>query len=154
VASLPVFHLLGRPYYQGGEAALLAWLGAAPKSGRAVHVANVHSVVTGLWDPELARSQAGAALSLPDGRPLSLAGKLLGCWEARQQRGPDLLLASARKHGGLRHYFLGGEAGVAQAVAEQLRRQARGLRVAGVESPPFRELSAAEVRALAGRLRR
>jgi N-acetylglucosaminyldiphosphoundecaprenol N-acetyl-beta-D-mannosaminyltransferase len=41
-------------------------------------------------------------------------------------------------------YFLGGEPGVAQACADKLAELYPGLRIAGVESPPFRQLTADE----------
>ena len=154
--ALPVFHVLGRPYYIGAEAPALAWLLRRERRPRPVNVANVHTAVTGLWDADLAQAQSAAALSLADGRPLSLAGKLLGCWQARQLRGPDLMLSSAKagRTKGTRHYFLGGEAGVAKAVVTRLRQLAPGLQVAGQESPPFRPLSDADCKRIVARLRR
>lgn len=155
-AELPFFSVLGRRFYLGDEAAALEWLLAPSRSPRAVCVANVHTLVSSLWDKELAMAQESAALSLPDGRPLSLAGKLLGAWEARQLRGPDLMLSAAKAGAarGTRHYFYGGAAGVAEAVAAKLKGLVPGLKVAGAESPPFSPLSDAGLKALAARLKR
>jgi N-acetylglucosaminyldiphosphoundecaprenol N-acetyl-beta-D-mannosaminyltransferase len=123
---------------------------------RVACVANVHTLVSGLWDRDLGRVQEEAELSLADGRPLSLAGAFEGAWEARQLRGPDLMLSLAQK--GLarnaRHYFFGGMPGQPEAVAQALKAKASGLKVSGAESPPFRDLSDAELVALVARLRR
>jgi N-acetylglucosaminyldiphosphoundecaprenol N-acetyl-beta-D-mannosaminyltransferase len=148
--------VLGRPYYRGGEADCLAWLLKREARPRPVHVANVHTAVTAFWDPELRRSQDDAALSLADGRPLSLAAKLLGCWEAAQLRGPDLMLSAAKagRRAGTRHYFYGGMEGVAADVAARLKTDAPGLRVTGHESPPFRRLEDGELKRLVARLKR
>ena len=43
-----------------------------------------------------------------------------------------------------RHFFYGGEPGVAERLAELLRRRFPAVQIAGVFSPPFRPLSAAE----------
>jgi N-acetylglucosaminyldiphosphoundecaprenol N-acetyl-beta-D-mannosaminyltransferase len=53
-------------------------------------------------------------------------------------------LAQRASENGWGIYFLGGETGVAQRCADKLVRLYPGLPVAGVESPPFRELTAEE----------
>lgn len=64
----------------------------------------------------------------------------------RRVCGPDLLVevCTASVDIGLRHYFYGGAKGVAEDVARELRAVLPELHVAGVESPPFRPLTAAE----------
>jgi N-acetylglucosaminyldiphosphoundecaprenol N-acetyl-beta-D-mannosaminyltransferase len=119
-------------------------------------VANVHTVVTGLWDPLLRQAQEGAAFSVPDGRPLYWAARLKGYGSARQVRGPALMRESLRMGVGrrVRHFFFGGDAGVAEAAAKRMEREIPGLRVAGTESPPFRALTAGEERRVQAKLRR
>jgi N-acetylglucosaminyldiphosphoundecaprenol N-acetyl-beta-D-mannosaminyltransferase len=148
--------VLGRAYYQGGEARLLAWLLRRERMPRVVHVANVHTAISSIWDAELSCSQDEADLSLADGRPLSLAGKLLGCWNAEQLRGPDLMLSAALqgRASRTRHFYFGGAPGVAAATAAKIKALAPGIQVAGHASPPFRALSDAEVKALIQRLKR
>lgn len=150
------FSLLGRRFFAGSLEEAQAWLLKASKEPRAVCVANVHTLVLGLFDTELGQAQSEAALSLPDGKPLSLAGKLEGCWQAAQLRGPDLMLslAQAGVAAKARHYYFGGHPGAAKKAAQRLGALVPGLQVSGVESPPFRELSDAELKALIGRLKR
>lgn len=153
---LAVFHVLGGAYYLGQARSFLAWLLKPNNASRTVHVANVHTVVLGLWDKELAAAQRGATMKLADGRPLSLAAKILGCWQGEQLRGPDLMLSAAEAGAakGMRHFYLGGAPGVAKAVARQLQGRVPGLKVVGSASPPYHALSERELRALAARLRR
>jgi N-acetylglucosaminyldiphosphoundecaprenol N-acetyl-beta-D-mannosaminyltransferase len=153
-SSAPTGHFGIAP--EVGVGAELARPRQRPNIPRVVCVANVHTLVAGLWDRELREAQESADLSLADGRPLSLAGKFLGAWEARQLRGPDLMLSAAKAglKRGARHYYYGGGPGVAAGVAAKLKSAVPGLKVAGAESPPFRALSDAELRALAARLKR
>jgi N-acetylglucosaminyldiphosphoundecaprenol N-acetyl-beta-D-mannosaminyltransferase len=64
--------------------------------------------------------------------------------------GPDLMLAvcDAGRLRGLRHYFYGGKPGVADELAASLRARYPGLDVVGTHTPPFRELTGAELAAL------
>ncbi|WP_182871183.1 WecB/TagA/CpsF family glycosyltransferase [Rhodopirellula sp. JC639] len=93
--------------------------------------------------PEITRD---ADLILADGQPI--------VW--RSQLGPDplpqrvagsemihkLACRAGQKQWGV--YFLGGASGVAEACAKRLARDYPGMRIAGIESPPFRALSEAE----------
>jgi N-acetylglucosaminyldiphosphoundecaprenol N-acetyl-beta-D-mannosaminyltransferase len=56
-----------------------------------------------------------------------------------------------RAHG-LRHFFYGGQPGVADALADRLMAQFPGLRVADSYCPPFQELSPAEDAEIVGRI--
>ena len=152
----PGFLVFGQAYFVGSLQDLLAWLLDRKREPRPVHVANVHTAVSALSDPALRLAQAEASLRLPDGRPLYLAGKALGAWEVRHLRGPDVMLAAAQSglKGGTRHYFYGGAEGVAAAVAARLKREARGLQVAGHESPPMGPLDPLALKRLAAKLKR
>ncbi|MDA0657352.1 MAG: WecB/TagA/CpsF family glycosyltransferase [Planctomycetota bacterium] len=52
-----------------------------------------------------------------------------------------------------RIYFLGGAPGVAASAAEKLQQRYPGLEIAGVESPPFRQLTSAEESDMIDRIR-
>jgi N-acetylglucosaminyldiphosphoundecaprenol N-acetyl-beta-D-mannosaminyltransferase len=64
--------------------------------------------------------------------------------------GPDLMLAvcDAGRATGLRHYFYGGGPGVAAELAQKMTERFPGLIVAGIFTPPFRELNANEFAAM------
>lgn len=93
-------------------------------------------------DPEFRRILNESWLTTPDGMPLVW----LGPPAVERVYGPDLLLAvcDAGREKGLRHYFYGGHAGVAEELGRRLSERFPGLKVAGTFSPPFRDLSEAE----------
>jgi N-acetylglucosaminyldiphosphoundecaprenol N-acetyl-beta-D-mannosaminyltransferase len=64
--------------------------------------------------------------------------------------GPDLMEEVCRRSAetGIRHFFYGGKPGVADELAEQLRRRFEGIKVVGTFAPPFRPLEGAEQIAL------
>ena len=118
-------------------------------------VCTVHTMLECVDDQEMARIVDGAALALPDGMPLVWLGRLAG-HPVRRVYGPDLLRAccEAGLDRGWRHYFYGGKEGVAARLAGRLEREHEALEVAGVESPPFRPLSAQESAATVERIDR
>src|SRR5437879_11504393 len=85
-------------------------------------------------------------LVVPDGISLVWLGRLEGHSLRRRLYGPDLLLAFCEQSAGqgYRHFFYGGEPGVAERLAESLKTRFPVLNVVGTFSPPFRPLSAKE----------
>lgn len=114
-----------------------------------VITANLNYVMLHHDRPELHPVTADADLILADGQPI--------VWQSRRgshplpQRvaGSEMIfhLAERASERGWGIYFLGGEDGVAQACADRLQQRFPGMRIAGVESPPFRELTAEEQQA-------
>lgn len=108
---------------------------------------NAFTVIAAHDSPAMADVVNQSTLSVPDGMPL--------VWLGRRQRhsvervyGPDLMLALCERGEplGLRHYFYGGAEGVNERLAERLSERFPRLIVAGMYSPPFRELGAEEER--------
>lgn len=106
-----------------------------------------HGLVEAQRDPELRKSFNTAWFTTPDGMPLVWLGRAAG-HRLERVYGPDLLLAAcdAGRACGSRHYFLGGQPGVAQTLAEKLRARLPGLEVAGAFTPPFRPLTPGELK--------
>jgi N-acetylglucosaminyldiphosphoundecaprenol N-acetyl-beta-D-mannosaminyltransferase len=128
---------------------------AAEGGGRAVHLCNAWTLALARRDPGYAAAVDRGDLNLPDGTPLTWVGRRAGCRQLhRRVYGPDLLVATARagRAEGLRHYLYGSSPPVAAAMARRLAELAPGIRIAGVESPPFRPLDAAEEVELAERV--
>lgn len=111
-----------------------------------VCITGVHGVMESQADPELRRIHNRAGLVTPDGMPLVWLGRWQGHRQMARVYGPDLMLAvcehSLRR--GYRHYFYGGEEGVAEELAARLKERFPGLQVAGHYSPPFRPLTESE----------
>ena len=107
---------------------------------------SMHGIVEAQHDPSFKEILNSTDLVVPDGMPLVWLGRRQGHLLRRRVYGPDLLLAcceeSAEK--GYRHFFYGGEPGVANRLAAALKARFPGLNVVGTCSPPFRPLSAEE----------
>ncbi|WP_438480124.1 WecB/TagA/CpsF family glycosyltransferase [Oleiharenicola lentus] len=89
-------------------------------------------------------------LTTPDGMPLVWLGRWHGHKSITRVYGPDILLAAcdAGRRTDLKHYFYGGNDGVAESLREKLCARFPGLLVVGTFTPPFRALSETELAAL------
>ena len=115
-----------------------------------VTITNPHSVMMCSRDTEMWKATEKASMTLPDGVGIVLAARLLGYPHNGRATGPMLMLKLCdwgRGHG-YRHYFYGGDEGVAEKLRVKLCREYPGLQVAGTYSPPFRPLSPKEDRAI------
>jgi len=111
-------------------------------NGGYICVADVHSVVEALGDPQHRKALNGASLTVADGMPLVWMGRLRGSRSIGRVYGPDFLLAmcDASMERGWRHFFYGGRPGIADRLATQLVERFPGLQIAGTYTPPFRPL--------------
>lgn len=115
-------------------------------AGDYICVSNVHTTVTAFEDPEYMNVQNGAIMAIPDGGPLSYVGQKRGFQDMQRTTGPSLMdeifKISAQK--GYRHYFYGSTEETLTVMAEKLKEKYPGICIAGMYSPPFRELTAKE----------
>ncbi|MCG8653789.1 MAG: WecB/TagA/CpsF family glycosyltransferase [Pirellulales bacterium] len=97
-----------------------------------------------------------ADLILADGQPIVWRSRLNRASLPERVAGSELIyfLASRARDAGWGIYFLGGKPGVAATCAKRLVELFPGLKIAGVESPPFRELTDQEREEQAARIRR
>jgi N-acetylglucosaminyldiphosphoundecaprenol N-acetyl-beta-D-mannosaminyltransferase len=125
-------------------ARILAW--GRDRQSRFVTFSNVHVVTTGSRDEDYGRVLAGADLALPDGAPVAWMLRRLGFPGQPRLAGPDLtwLLCGRCEALGLPVYFYGSTPETLAALRERLHSAFPALRIAGMESPPFRPLSDAE----------
>jgi N-acetylglucosaminyldiphosphoundecaprenol N-acetyl-beta-D-mannosaminyltransferase len=119
------------------------------ETGRREYVTftGVHGVMESQRDTELLQIHNAAGFVSCDGMPLVWSCRKAGRPEAERVYGPSAMLAfseiaAAR---GMRAFFYGGKEGVPELLCERLTERFPDLRVAGTHSPPFRELSAAEI---------
>jgi N-acetylglucosaminyldiphosphoundecaprenol N-acetyl-beta-D-mannosaminyltransferase len=113
---------------------------------RYVCVTGVHGVMESRRDEKLRQIHNAAGLVTPDGMPLVWWSRSSGCRHVRRVYGPDLMLAYCERSitTGYRHFFYGGQSGVADLLARRLTRRYPGLAVAGTYTPPFGPLSPRE----------
>ncbi len=126
--------------------ALTDVLGARDAGRRlTVHFCSAHTVVEASKSARLLGALERAELVAPDGMPLVWLGRAQG---RRVERvcGPDFMLSlmDEGRTRGYRHYLYGGAPGVAERLAERMAERFPGVRVVGIDVPPFRALSPAE----------
>jgi len=119
-----------------------------------VCVSGVHGVMESHRDPGLQKIHNEAGLVTPDGMPLVWLSRLMGFSHVRRVYGPDLMLALSERSAvhGYRQFYYGGADGVAEKLAARMQSRFPGLAVAGIFTPPFRSLTAAEDREIVGRI--
>ncbi len=132
-------------------------IGQLIKRGKPSYVitANLNYVMLHHQQADLRAVTAEADLILADGQPIVWRSKLDAEPLPERVAGSEMIFDLARRASqqGWGIYFLGGEDGVAQACADRLATQYPGLRIAGVESPPFRDLNPEEQDAQDQRIR-
>ena len=112
-----------------------------------VCVTGVHGVMEAQRDPEFRDILNRALLVTPDGMPTVWVGRMQGNSTMTRVFGPDLMLEVCRRSAGtgIRHFLYGGNPGIADELAEHLRRRFTGITVAGTFTPPFRPLDPSEL---------
>ena len=122
-----------------------SWIGRGHREY--ICVTGVHGVMECQRDPHLRDVHNRAGMVVPDGMPLVWISKARGFKDVSRVYGPDFMLRVCERtlHTGRRHYFYGGAEGVPELLKEALEARFPGLQVVGTHSPPFRELTDAEV---------
>lgn len=120
------------------------WI-AAGKPGYAC-VVSVHGIMEARNDPRYLGILNRAALSVPDGMPLTWVGRSQGHRDMDRVFGPDLMLAMCRLsvERGYRNFLYGGQSGVAGRLRNVLQQRFPGLQIVGTYTPPFRCLNPQE----------
>lgn len=127
---------------------ILRW--AKRRLSKVVCVANVHMLMEGYTNPEMASVLCHADLVTPDGMPLVWVMQLMGRLPQDRVAGMDILMAliqeSSTHH--VQIFFLGSELQILQRMRERLEQEAPELQIAGMEPLPFRPMTAAEDEAI------
>lgn len=128
----------------------------AQRQSRYVCICNVHSVVMASQDAEFGRVVNEADMATPDGAPVAWMLRRLGFAGQRRINGPDLMWkyceqAQAR---GEAVFFYGSTLDTLNDLQKRLTQAFPYLMVVGMESPPFRPLSAEEDAAIVERINR
>lgn len=115
---------------------------AATRQSRYLCFCNAHSVVTRRGDAGLARAIDGADLALPDGMPVAWMMRRLGVAQQPRIDGPDFTWAGCAlaERQGIAVYFYGSKAATLRALHRRIEAAFPRLRIAGMESPPFRAM--------------
>lgn len=114
---------------------------------RHVHLVNAYTIALASQSDAYSECLQHPAVNLPDGKPLSWASMLFGQHPVlRQVRGPQLFLDTfdVGQSSGIKHFLLGSTDEVLLKLRRNLLRQFPEAQIVGIESPPFRALTAAE----------
>src|SRR5690606_26851700 len=103
-----------------------------------VCVCTVHGISEAQRDESLRRIFNASYLTTPDGMPLVWLGRHHRHHQITRVYGPDLLLkvCDEGRQSGLRHYFYGGQPGVAEALSQSLVARFPELNIVGTFTPP------------------
>ena len=115
-------------------------------SGDYLCVSNVHTTVMSYEDEAYCAVQNGGIMAIPDGGPLSSVGRKRGFSEMERTTGPDYLkeVLKISAEEGYRHFFYGSTEETLKKLRKILEETYPGVQIAGMYSPPFRELSEEE----------
>ena len=148
MSTVRIRDLLGTPIavtdYEQAMDAMEAMI-ARPDPGYVCAVP-VHSLMVSRHDPGMRAALLGAALNVPDGRPLVWALNMLGERLGDRVYGPDLMdrfCARAARHGHRMWLYGGATPEALDDLVRALEHRHRGLQIAGGWSPPHRPLTAA-----------
>lgn len=114
--------------------------------GDYICISNVHTTVMAYYDDKYRKVQNEAAMALPDGKPLSIVSKMRGFHDAERVPGPDLMpeLFRLSEKKGYSHYFYGSTQDTLDKLQEAILKEYPKLNIAGMYSPPFRNLTGEE----------
>ena len=117
-----------------------------PDVAHQVCIANVHTTMTAVNDPDFLAVNNSADLVTMDGMPLVWVARLLGYQDAQRVAGPDLLEAVCRVSvaRGYRHFFYGGCQRALDGLVAKLKQDYPGIDIVGAIAPPFRPLTLEE----------
>ena len=122
--------------------------------GQYICVSNVHTTVMAYEDTTYRSVQNGAVLAIPDGGPLSSVAHRRGYTEMQRTTGPDLMeeIFKISVQNGYRHFFYGSTTETLEHLKSNLEMKYPGIQIAGMYSPPFRELTAQEDQKIVSRI--
>ncbi|WP_218938108.1 WecB/TagA/CpsF family glycosyltransferase [Bacillus toyonensis] len=114
--------------------------------GQYICISNVHTTVMAYEDCEYMKIQNGSLYTLADGKPLQIVSKMNGYKDAERITGPDLMeeIFKTSEERGLTHYFYGSTKETLDKLVAELKRKYPYLKIVGLHSPPFRQLTKEE----------
>ena len=138
-------HIIGLPVtalpFDAQIALILEW--AKSLTSKVVCIANVHMLVEAHRDPAFEAVLQNADLVTPDGMPLVWMLKLMGAASQDRVAGLDVLLVLCKRAAAedISIFFLGSQVSVLEKMRSKLEQDFPNLKIAGMESLPFRPLS-------------
>lgn len=110
---------------------------------RYVTVNNVHTMIEGFKDRSYQEIINNSFLSIPDGKPLEVVGRLKGNKEISRLFGPTVMekFIDWGRQDGLTHFFFGSSEEGLQKLKQAIEQKYPGVMICGMVSPPFKPMS-------------
>lgn len=120
------------------------------RANKCISATGAHGLVTAFKEPEFKNVLNSFYWNLPDGMPGVWVGRLKGAKQMTRCYGPDFfkLVVQQSADTTIKHFFCGGQEGVANELKAAVARKFDNRQVVGTFCPPFREMSDAEFKAL------
>lgn len=151
-------NVLSIPVSTGSYTEFVEGLINAARNGQSQYtcVANVHMLVEAYKDRQFARTVKDATYITPDGKPLVWALRMLHGLKQERVAGMDLLpdLLEAAAINQLPVFFYGGTTELMKKTELYVAKNFPHVKIAGVYSPPFRNLTALEEEEIANNINR
>jgi N-acetylglucosaminyldiphosphoundecaprenol N-acetyl-beta-D-mannosaminyltransferase len=105
-----------------------------------ITVNNVHTMIEAYWDSGFRSIINNSYLSVPDGKPLEIVGKLKGNKKISRLFGPTIMekFIDWGREDGIRHFFFGTSEENLQKLKQAIEKKYSGTIICGMISPPFR----------------
>lgn len=119
-----------------------------------VSATGAHGIITAQKDKNFKEIINSFYINLPDGMPGVWMGRLKGAKDMQRCYGPDFFkeMIIATRDEKIKHFFCGGKEGVAEELKNVCEEKFNNHNVVGTYSPPFREMTDAELKELAGKI--
>jgi len=107
-----------------------------------VTVNNVHTMIEGFWDNSYQKIINNSFLSIPDGKPLQIVGKLKGNKDISRLFGPTIMekFIDWGRQDDIRHLFFGSSEENLQRLERAIEKKYPGAIICGMISPPFQPM--------------
>lgn len=109
-------------------------------------VTSAHGILECHKDPRLKSILNSSGLTTPDGMSIVWILQIQGNRHVKRVYGPDLMKTICEESliSGWTHFLFGGGPGVAELLSDKLQQLFPGLKVVGMCTPPFREITMEE----------
>ncbi|HZS53673.1 MAG TPA: WecB/TagA/CpsF family glycosyltransferase [Bryobacteraceae bacterium] len=124
-------------------------------AGHYICVTSVHGIILAKEDPDIARFINAADIVTPDGMPVVWALRSFGYHNQQRVYGPTLMLQICKRAAEMGHriFLYGARQETLSLLKNRLTERLPSLKIAGCYSPPFRELTPEEDRAVEAQIR-
>jgi N-acetylglucosaminyldiphosphoundecaprenol N-acetyl-beta-D-mannosaminyltransferase len=108
-----------------------------------ITVNNVHTMMEGYHHDTYRSIINDSFLSIPDGKPLEIFGKLKGNKEITRLFGPTVMekCIDWGRQDGIKHFFLGSSQQTLDKLVQSIEEKYPGTQIAGLLSPPYAPVS-------------